>query len=248
MAKVKVIFGKLRGKVGGVVFRGGENGETIASEYNGEPRNPRTMLQTAQRSKMNVAGIISKGTPYSAIAGLGGSRRQARSKYVSNLLKLAQNYNENANQINTSVNLANLVISNGRRVMVSGNLALGSQNNEITVTITGTDPTVTFLGFKVVAYLPMPGAFGGVVVKDVEYSSSSMQVTIPLPAPTSSYSGDDVANVIVVPIIDTGDASRVAYSQYLMMESVNVEGGAVRTLLASGAYAESVFLGSVTIE
>lgn len=248
MAKVKVIFGKLRGKMGGVVFRGGDNGETIASEYNGEPRNPRTMLQTAQRSKMNVAGKISKATPYSAIAGLGGNRRQARSKYVSNLLKLAENQQQGRTQIDTSVNLSSLEISKGRSVSISGTVSIVSQSNSVQVSITGVDPTVTLLGVKVVAYLPIPGGFGGVVVKDVAYSDIDNPIMIPLPGNYSDYGGDDTVNVLVVPMIDTGESARVSYTQYLSEESVSITGGAVRTLLSTGSYGQSSFLGSVVIE
>jgi len=87
MAKVNVIFGQLRGKVGGVVFRHDPDGFTVASEYNAQPSNPRTMEQTKQRNKMSLAGQISKLVPKQALLGMDANSRKARSMFVSNLLK-----------------------------------------------------------------------------------------------------------------------------------------------------------------
>lgn len=87
MAKGNFALGKFRGKVGGQVLRVDAGVGQIISEYNPNPRNPRTLSQTLQRGKMNLAGQISKMLPKFALVGLSTRGRDARSKFVSDLLK-----------------------------------------------------------------------------------------------------------------------------------------------------------------
>lgn len=91
MAKVEGIFStRLRGKVGQVVFRQ-SNGENIVSQYNGEPKNPRTTLQQVQRMKMHTVSELYASAPdffNSSIQGASGSANTMAEFMRLNLLAI----------------------------------------------------------------------------------------------------------------------------------------------------------------
>lgn len=115
MAKGKNMLGKFRGKVGATVFRTEAGIGQIASEYNPNPKNPRTLAQTKQRSKMNLAGLISSMTPAGALFGLDTKRRFARSAFVSNIIKQAvvSGTGTTESPIKAEIAPANIVFSKG---------------------------------------------------------------------------------------------------------------------------------------
>lgn len=73
-----------------MVYSKGPNGSTIMKAYQSKVVNPRTMPQLAQRSKVVMAGKLSKLIPIEALSGLGmGSRLANRSEFLSNCLRKA---------------------------------------------------------------------------------------------------------------------------------------------------------------
>ena len=87
MARATSGLGQFRGKVGSVVFRVNQ-GQQIASAYQPSVRNPKSNLQTAQRSKMYLASQLSKLVPREDIIGLAprGTARDRRAMFVTNIL------------------------------------------------------------------------------------------------------------------------------------------------------------------
>lgn len=242
MAKIKVIFGKLHGKIGGTVFRGGEDGYTVASEYNGNPANPRTQLQTDQRGKMNLAGLFSKMTPYMAIAGMGNSRRKARSKFVSNLLK-SMTVQPVVGQPGTRRALFNadsLVLSEGVPVQITGSVAFGDTGRTATVSIV-VDASVTNLQGKIVVlYYAVEGVWKGCLVKTLE---DETQAAFDLSGVAAEL---DTVKVVayIIPVIDSGAAARAAFSNVVNNQSgVSVDASFVRALAVAEAYGLSFYAG-----
>lgn len=238
MAKVISLQGKARGKIGGIVYRVEAGIGMIASEYNPSPHNPRTIAQTNQRSKMNLAGQISKITPYAAIAGMGVNRREARSRFVSMLLK---NINHQSATNESSINFEGIELSKGLPVVFAATKTSGSDEGRLSYTISVEQSPMPLLGYIAVVYY-----------KDVlgnEYCNAEK-----LDATATSFTFNYNSELFesehyafyLVPIIDTGEAARVAYGQ-LNMGMDNFKTEVVRSLVSAGAYGKSMFIETGTL-
>lgn len=80
MAKFDSII-KFTGNLDGMVGMKGANGQTYIRK-NVKPADPKTQAQVQTRTKMSLAGQLSKLIPDYAIAGLGNSRRERRNKLM----------------------------------------------------------------------------------------------------------------------------------------------------------------------
>lgn len=246
MAKVKVIFGKLRGKIGGNVFRSGDNGETIVSEYNGNPRNPRTMLQVRQRNKMNLVGKVSAVTPYAAIAALGSNRRVARSAYVSQLLKLAIDEVDpsSPNEVTTKVNFVDVVLSRGVEVSTTGTVTMDDVTATLTVTMDAYQGEIPLLGVKLVCYASQGERFIGVMTKDVQLSpTQTTVVTFKIANSGAELSEGGGGCIIAIPIVDVGGDASATYDTFVEMGNPTAQINAARKLAAAKAYGHSRYVG-----
>lgn len=244
MAKVTFLQGKARGKVGGIVYRTEAGLGTIASEYNPSPRNPRTVAQTKQRAKMNLAGQISKVTPYAAFAGLGSTRRDARSKFVSKLL-----YATSVDETNAQAKVAyeNVVLSVGRSLPVVpiNNMTVDSASHAVTLNLgfDNTNLNANVIGVLGVVYLEHPsGKISCIAVKSDE---GTTQLSIPL-GKNTDIDFPTVEECYIIPISDEGVDARVAYGNLDMSVAIGNQGfmaSYVRTLVSAGAYCESIYAG-----
>lgn len=237
MAKGNIALGKFRGKVGGQVLRVDAGIGQIISEYNAHPSNPRTVAQTKQRSKMNLAGQVSKITPYAAIAGLDSNRRKARSIFVSKLLKKATV--DDSTHITSSL-IRDMVLSTGLTIPVT-----------TTITGTGDQGTVTVAGTISVAEFPVLGAImavymahenGEVLCITRKITSATINETINVPTSWTEADLPYDVEVFIVPIIDKGTEATVAF-EALTIAGDQFSAGYARTLASAGAYAASVYAG-----
>lgn len=232
MAKVLGLHGKARGKVGSVVYRTEAGIGTIASEYNPNPRNPRTLAQVAQRNKMNLAGQLSKVTPYAAIAGLASSRRAARALFVSSILKAA---NLDTLEENMTRAIADFVqLSKGVEAGVTFTISGVEDETHATFTIDRSASPYQVLGAIVVLYFN--GVNGQVmcVTKKVENFTQPVNVETGM----ALQDGDFLVGY-VIPIIDKGEDVRVAFGN-LSVGANSFLTNFVRTLVSAGAYTKSL--------
>lgn len=112
MAKSTMALGQYRGKMGGMVFRKGDNGQQVVSVYQPVVKNPRTDAQMKQRAKFNLASQVAKQVPPSYIFSLGSSARLRRGALVSSIVKAATASKTNGTFV-ADVNGANVIISKG---------------------------------------------------------------------------------------------------------------------------------------
>lgn len=112
MAKSTMALGQYRGKMGGMVFRKGDNGQQVISAYQPIVKNPRSDAQMQQRAKFNLAAQVAKQVPMGFIYSLGSSARLRRGALVSSIVK-ASNAVKNGNAFVADVNGANVVITKG---------------------------------------------------------------------------------------------------------------------------------------
>lgn len=87
MAKFDSII-KFTGNLDGMVGMKGANGQTYIRK-NVKPADPKTEVQVGVRTKMSLAGQISKLTPKWAIIGMGGSTRERRNNFMKAILRNA---------------------------------------------------------------------------------------------------------------------------------------------------------------
>lgn len=222
MAKVLGLHGKARGKVGSVVYRTEAGIGTIASEYNPNPRNPRTLAQVKQRNKMNLAGRLSKIISYADIAGLSASHRKARQAFVSNILRACRNNSTTGVEAvgSTIINWQEITFSVGPvyPADVTSALAEGTANLVTSVNFSNTDLTIQGVHFIVI--------FG-----NTEKWIGARSFDIPRLGTRSaeldlSEFVDDPSElalvVYAVPIIALDDATRAVYNNYIEGTDVSV--------------------------
>lgn len=124
MAKISSVI-KFTGNLDGMVGMKGANGETYLRK-NVKPANPRTEAQVEVRTKMSLAGQLSKLTPPSAIIGLGGSKRERRNRFMKIIMKNAvvnTNVQGLVNASTASIEPEELVFSEGIGMQVPVTIA-----------------------------------------------------------------------------------------------------------------------------
>lgn len=137
MAKCVGLIGTISGKIGTTVFQKGENGISYGRSYQPVVNNPKSVLQTDQRAKMNLVGRLSQVTPQSLLIGLEGTNnRQRRSRFTSNLLKVATIDRSTGDEVVAIIAPEDVVFSQGAEVI---NASMG----ELTVTVSSVATTLT---------------------------------------------------------------------------------------------------------
>lgn len=215
MAKVLGLHGKARGKVGSVVYRTEAGIGTIASEYNPNPRNPRTLAQVGQRSKMNLAGRISKIVPYDAIAGLGVSKRTARGRFVSSILLAAANNRGSGgtNDRTSAIDYDKIVISDGLSVDMKSAVSLPADQSVLTITPDFSVSPDNVIGCRYIVIYGNSIEWLGTMVADID-KNNPVAKTIDF---SNLVSADDILITAVyqVPIIDSEESVRAVYGALL---------------------------------
>lgn len=245
MAKVKSTIGQLRGKVGGNVFRHDPSGYTVMSEYNPTPSNPRTLLQTNQRGKMNLAGQISKYVPYDAIAGMGGYPRQSRAAFVSNLLR-----NIHVQDGTALIDHKKVVFSKGVDKLVQGSISYVENTKTLTVTMDAQPAGTDILFYRVVVLLREATFFVGCIWQDsgavVAGSATSIAIEIPNAVSGSTNYG---MYAYVVPVFASTEGVRVIYQDFVNFSvEQKMTASFTRSLASAEAFAATEYLGKEEID
>lgn len=251
MAKVKVLFGQMRGKVGGMVFRHDPDGFTVASEYNPKPANPRSELQTTQRNKMSLAGQISKITPSMALAALSTNKRKARSMFVSNIIKNAVTPTVEGGVFTANEQTRTLVFSKGAAVPLVIAGAYDGTNKKLTVTITNDDAQADVVAYRVIVYITEAMEWRYCTVMDVTAANAGIPKTVDIVIP-DSVAGDssNFAKAYVVPVVAADADARVRYQQFLADEETTgatMSVSATRTIATENAFAASISVDPVAL-
>lgn len=242
MAKVTFLQGSARGKVGGIVYRNVAGIGTVASEYQPSVHNPRTLAQTVQRSKMNLAGQLSKVTPYEAIAGLASSKRQARSRFVSNILRMASETTPNAGSM---LSQSALVLSEGTPLPITGTMSNVDQSGNIEIVVVIPEAITAVMGGILVVYASADN--NTPICACYKMVANELTKSIPIMSLVREGTQQAIVSAYFVPIVDKGDSSRVAFGQ-LEMSLPGYGTAYTRTLVSAGAYARSVLLAVNTFD
>lgn len=189
MARFTKLLGSARGRVGGLVFSKGENGENYVRSYQPQVLNPKTAAQKGQRAKMNLVGRMSQVTPALVIAGMYGvNNRVRRSRFNSILLKATALDTSDPSTIVAKIEPANVVFSEGAGLIsatVSTPMAVTARSVSIGLTLA--DGALAGLyGEKVIVAIIDPSQKGGysqIVATDVVFDNTTARnVSIPMAA------------------------------------------------------------------
>lgn len=246
MSKGQILLGKQRGKVGGFVARVDSGVGQVLSEYNPHPKNPRTLAQTTQRAKMNLAGQISKVVPAECIVGLDTNGRKARSKFVSNLLKSIEV--SGTSPIAASIYYSLLKFSEGLPEGIVASASYNTSAAEVWVDLSFTGTSEKCIGAMVIGleHTSNESEFKMAPVltyKVVEKEESTVTVEL---ARSSAASSPAVMDIYIVPIIETSANVRAAFD-VMVAGALDMKATASRTIAAAQGYGESVAAAEVPL-
>lgn len=138
MAKLNGFIGSGSGKVGTLVLSKGRAGQTIARAYQPQVKNPQTVAQQLQRSKMNLAGKIGSVVSSDALSALMmGNARLNRAEFSRVIIR-----NATAGMVGGSaqaqINPERLVFGRGAAPMLVTIAAPTFTKNSISIDVTAT--------------------------------------------------------------------------------------------------------------
>lgn len=179
MAHFTKLLGSARGRVGGLVFSKGENGENYVRSYQPQVFNPKTDAQKVPRAKMNLVGRMTNVTPAVVIAGMDGvNKRKRRSRFNSILLKAATVDTSDPAAIVAKIEPADVVFSEGAGV-ISASVAtpMAVTASSVRIGLQLADASLAGMyGEKVIVAVIDPSQKGGysqVVATDVVFENTT---------------------------------------------------------------------------
>lgn len=164
MARFTKLLGSARGRVGGLVFSKGENGENYVRSYQPQVLNPKTAAQKGQRAKMNLVGKMSQVTPALVLAGMSGvSNRARRSRFSSILLKATTLDTSDPSTIVAKIAPDSVVFSEGAGVIsASVSTPMAVTASQVRIGLQLTDASLAGMyGEKLIVAIIDPSQKGG---------------------------------------------------------------------------------------
>lgn len=237
MAKQLGIY-RFGGKVGQAVGMQGEDGKVYLRELV-VPKNPNTTPQIEARTKMSLAGQLSKITPKSAIFGMGATARKRRANYTGNIARKATATTADGTTT-AQLHPADLIFSEGVGRDLSQDLTAAYTEGTLTVTADAMPEGVDAIVAIAVFSQNRTGDYNSVQVKTITRTQLSVTMT----------SNQNVANVYYIPVFQSEGASRATYERAIAnIESTNSYAAQAETL-TSGVfdYGASQYLQSMVNE
>lgn len=119
MAKGHALIGKIKGRLGGAVYRV-QDGKQIISERAITVLNPKSEKQILQRAIFGCASLVSKQLPFVTIAGWSPKPNLARAALVRSLMQAAVVDDTNPDSPIVTIEAPKVVLSNGGAIPCSG--------------------------------------------------------------------------------------------------------------------------------
>lgn len=169
------IFTNTRGRVGGVVFFKGDNGESYVRSYQPVVKNPRSAGQIETRAKVNLAGRLSGLIPPRVIYSLGNSGRKRRGALLRSFINSTSVTSSNGS-FTATLDPSTVVLSKGDALLgatISSPVVVTA--NSVSIGLTPSDVQLGTSGETVVALAvaPQTGGINMATVADVFYDSDS---------------------------------------------------------------------------
>lgn len=204
------------GKVGNVVGAKGPNGKTIVRPHT-SPSQPNTKKQVEVRTKLALAGLLSKITPQDAIVGLNGSRRQRRNRFMRLNINEAL-IDPNADQVKAYIPMNKLTFSEGNMLAIPAAALSATKGADSTAfkAVLSNFPEdidlvqVIFVGSRDNVYVTVQSQIASPDNAEVTFNSLADQGNFYLVPITAADGVDNVTYGNVVDRIENGDYSAFA--------------------------------------
>lgn len=225
MAKQIGIF-PFSGKLDTAVGMKGEDGKNFFRKLV-TPKNPNTDAQVMQRSKMALAGLLSKITPVSAIYGMGASNRKRRSAYTGNIASNATS-TVAAGVVTTNLAPADLVFSKGVARDLKSIITLEFVDNNLTAVCN--DMPEDLAAIKVIAVFSQnrTGDYNEVAVQAITAETETVHFE----------NASAIANVYYVPVFKATSASRAKYDDAVAAIEATHDYSVQADILTSGVFTD----------
>lgn len=247
MAKATIAFSKARGKVGGLVFRHDAGIGTVVSEYNPHPSNPRTIAQTKQRGKMNLAGKISQLVEKQLLVGLSVNGRKARSMFVSNLLKNIQvpSVITPGTPATSTIDFSKVVFAKGAPYggVAGVTFDVVDEDDVVRVTLSRVAADDALVGGIAIVVYSEGGQVVNVLHKAMTLSANGLSADLPVEGISA---GTGYVCAYVIPLVSTDEGLAVTYGNLLetgTYQEARFETDILTTLVQGGAYRHSEYAG-----
>lgn len=241
MAIIKGIF-QFNGKLGDAVGIKGEDGKNYARVYLDKIANPNTDQQVTARTKVVLAGKLSKLTDKDLILGISGtSARKRRSAFMKNILKSIT--------VSTVDGVKQAVLEPNRLILSEGgyqglpNITGTSSVGTLTINTTAADWD-NYPGLKAIV-LAIYNVQSGVYTE-------AMTDVLTKTAPSASFhvgTSADLSQVYAIPVVE-GDSDSTPVYPGSIIALANSNKMAVQTTFseseAAQAYRNSRFAGTIT--
>lgn len=135
MGKVVGLVGAASGKIGNLVYAV-TNGVQTARVYQPIVSNPKSIGQSQQRAKGNLAGRISSFVPRTAIMGLGVNARLRRGEFLRNILKKATATYDEGSYV-AKIQPADVLFSKGAVVLPVTLQSITAASHSVAVVLNG---------------------------------------------------------------------------------------------------------------
>lgn len=140
MAKNVGLIGSVSGKIGTMVFAV-VNGIQTSRAYQPNVANPKSIGQSQQRARGNLAGRISGFVPRTAIMGLGANARFRRGEFLRNILKKATATYEQGSYV-AKIQPADVLFSKGAVTLPVTLQSITAASHSVAVVLNGVADTV----------------------------------------------------------------------------------------------------------
>lgn len=246
MAKGHALFGKIKGRLGGAVYRV-QDGKQIISELAITHFNPKSQAQIEQRVRFGLATLVSKQFSYAAIAGWSPKPNVARAALLRSLMKGVVIDATDPDNPKATIDPTRVLISNGRFIPVNSvRIAQGSTSSKVSVKFSVPEGSNVTYALVVVLMssgegTEWNGAAQAVASRVGDTQSFEAEVDAGV---TLSLSGITF-NTFVVPICDSTNYVSTVYGSVLTLADANAFATEVAIALSKrDYYCQSVFVGS----
>lgn len=140
MAKNVGLIGSVSGKIGTMVFAV-VNGIQTSRAYQPNVANPKSIGQSLQRARGNLAGRISGFVPRTAIMGLGVNNRLRRGEFLRNILKKATANLDGSSYV-AKIQPADVLFSKGAVLLPVTLVSITAASHSVAVVLNGLADTV----------------------------------------------------------------------------------------------------------